>query len=46
MDYETLNLITDKPRPLHFDYKGDSIEFEFDEETSFNLKEFSQRIKY
>jgi acyl carrier protein len=37
--YETLNLMTDKARPLYMNYEGADIAFEFDGETSKRIKE-------
>lgn len=37
-DVETLNLMTDKPRPIEFDYKGKEINFKIDEKTSEKLR--------
>ncbi len=40
--YERLNLLTDKPRPLQIDYKGNDITFEIDAETSEKLKSLAR----
>ncbi len=40
--YERLNLITDKPRPLQIDYRGDDVAFEIDKETSDNLRDLAK----
>ncbi|AZL16326.1 non-ribosomal peptide synthetase [Rickettsiales endosymbiont of Stachyamoeba lipophora] len=43
--YESLNLLTDKPRPALIDYKGKDLEFELDEITSNNLRELAKELK-
>ncbi|NDE18830.1 MAG: hypothetical protein EB000_00070 [Alphaproteobacteria bacterium] len=43
--YETLNLITDKPRPSRIEYKGKDIDFELDEDTSIGLRELAKELK-
>ena len=42
--YETLNLITDKPRPKEIDYTGKDIFFELDQKTLEGLKDFSKNL--
>ena len=44
-DYETLALITDRPRPAHIDYRGGEVYFELEEEVSARLRRISQRSK-
>jgi len=43
-DYETLNLITDKPRPLILDYEGKTIEFELDQGLSHDLRATAKHL--
>ena len=43
--YETLNLITDKPRQNKIDYAGNDIYFELDEDTSKQLREIAKELK-
>ena len=43
--YETLNLISDKPRPSHINYEGRDIYFEIDEDTSKCLREVAKELK-
>lgn len=38
VDYETLNLLTDKPRPSQIDYRGKDIYFELDAMVSESLR--------
>ncbi len=42
--YETLNLITDYPRPVEIDYKGKSIYFELDKDLSNSLREVAKKL--
>jgi SAM-dependent methyltransferase/acyl carrier protein len=43
--YETLNLITDKPRPSQIDYSGKDLYFELDENISIALRELAKELK-
>ncbi|WP_375331669.1 non-ribosomal peptide synthase/polyketide synthase [Candidatus Tisiphia endosymbiont of Temnostethus pusillus] len=43
--YETLNLITDKPRASQIDYEGSNIYFELDKDTSRSLRELAKKLK-
>ncbi|NDB61210.1 gramicidin biosynthesis protein, partial [bacterium] len=43
--YETLNLMTDKPRPNQIDYTGADVYFEIDEHTSRCLRELAKELK-
>jgi natural product biosynthesis luciferase-like monooxygenase protein/amino acid adenylation domain-containing protein len=45
INYETLNLIADKPRPKHVDYTGNDIFFEIDEPTSQKLRRLAKEFK-
>jgi amino acid adenylation domain-containing protein len=38
---ETLSLAADKARPMHTQYEGDDVEFEFDKATSMKIKEIA-----
>ena len=42
LGYEPLNLMTDKVRPSHIDYKGENVYFELDERLSSQLKKLAQ----
>jgi amino acid adenylation domain-containing protein len=44
-NYETLNFLTDKVRPLHVDYRGNDIHFELDIKTSTALRELAKELK-
>jgi len=44
-NYETLNLVTDKPRPQHIEYAGASESFELDEYTSMALRKLAKELK-
>lgn len=44
-NYETLNLITDKPRPNLIDYRGQDIRFEIEESISVALRELAKELK-
>ena len=43
-DYQTLNLITDYPRPKEVDYKGKDVFFEIDEKTSESLRNLAKEL--
>jgi amino acid adenylation domain-containing protein len=43
--YETLNLITDYPRPIRISYKGENIHFELDKDLSNNLRCLAQQLE-
>jgi amino acid adenylation domain-containing protein len=43
--YESLNLITDKPRPSQIDYTGSDIYFELDKDTSIALRALAKQLK-
>ena len=43
--YETLNLITDRPRPTKINYKGQDIRFEIDKTTSTALRALAKELK-
>ncbi|MBN8523117.1 MAG: amino acid adenylation domain-containing protein [Rickettsiales bacterium] len=43
-NYETLNLITDKPRPNLIDYRGQDIRFEIEESISVALRELAKEL--
>ena len=43
--YETLNLITDKPRPSEFNYSGATINFVLDEDISYKLRGLARELK-
>ena len=44
-DHEPLNLITDKPRLSHIDYRGDDVYFELEEDTSIKLRKLAKKLK-
>ncbi len=44
-EYETLNLIPDKPRPQTIDYRGADVFFEIDEKTSTKLRNLAKELK-
>ncbi|NDB83360.1 MAG: amino acid adenylation domain-containing protein, partial [Alphaproteobacteria bacterium] len=44
-NYETLNLITDKPRPSQIDYTGADVYFEIEENTSRSLRTLAKELK-
>ncbi|MHB9147923.1 MAG: non-ribosomal peptide synthetase [Candidatus Amoebophilus sp.] len=44
-DYESLNLLTDKPRPSQIDYTGAGIYFELDKATSLSLRALAKQLK-
>jgi len=44
-NYESLNLITDKPRPSQIDYKGSEVFFDLDEKTSSMLRSLAKELK-
>jgi amino acid adenylation domain-containing protein/non-ribosomal peptide synthase protein (TIGR01720 family) len=43
--YESLNLLTDKPRPTQIDYTGADIYFELDKDTSMSLRALAKELK-
>ncbi|NDB85386.1 MAG: hypothetical protein EB127_22185, partial [Alphaproteobacteria bacterium] len=43
--YETLNLITDNPRPSKIDYRGADVHFEIDEKVSAGLRSLAKELK-
>ena len=43
--YETLNLITDKPRPSQVSYKGDTLYFEMTETEALGLRQLARELK-
>ncbi|MHB9147922.1 MAG: condensation domain-containing protein, partial [Candidatus Amoebophilus sp.] len=43
--YESLNLLTDKPRPSQIDYTGSDIYFELDKATSLSLRALAKQLK-
>ena len=44
LNYETLNLITDNPRPSRIDYSGKDVVFRFDKSTSEQLRELAKEM--
>jgi hypothetical protein len=42
--YETLNLMTDKTRPLYMQYEGDELAFEFDKEISKRIIDAAKEL--
>ncbi|WP_323739349.1 amino acid adenylation domain-containing protein, partial [Candidatus Trichorickettsia mobilis] len=45
IDYETLCLVTDKPRPIEFDYKGEDIFFEIKANVSRELRQLAKDLE-
>jgi len=45
IDYQTLHLITDKPRLRTIDYKGATVRFEIEEVTSRDLRALAKELK-
>ena len=42
--YETLNLITDLPRPLDIDYTGSTVDFQLSQELSDSLRNLAKQL--